>query len=377
MALSAFKDKNENHLQKRRGVGWSVARALMEDGWMFNPGLAGLAVAAVAALTGGAALAQEAAGEVNLYSSRHYDTDLALYDEFTAETGIEVNWVEAGADALIERIRAEGEFSPADMLITVDAGRLYRAEEAGLFSPVESELLEARIPDHLRSPDDLWFGLSKRVRVIIYNKAAGRPEPLARYADLADPAHRGGVCIRSSSNIYNLSLMASVIAREGADAAEAWARGVVANFARPPQGNDTSQIQAVAAGACRIAVVNTYYLARLAGSDDPETRAIAEAVGVIYPEQGGVGAHVNISGAGILKHAPNRENAVRFLEYLTSERAQRYFADGNNEYPVVEGVPASPAAQALGAFVSDDLDAADLGRHQAEAVRVFDRAGWR
>ncbi|MCG8440780.1 MAG: Fe(3+) ABC transporter substrate-binding protein [Caulobacterales bacterium] len=333
------------------------------------------ALAASAGLAG--ARAQESGGEVNLYSSRHYDTDLALYEEFTEATGIKVNWIEANADALIERIQAEGEFSPADLLVTVDAGRLWRAEQAGVLEAVDSEVLEARVPAHLRHPDGLWFGLSKRARVIIYNRAAGMPEPLARYADLADPAHRGTVCIRSSSNIYNISLMASMVSRNGAEAAEEWARGVTANFARPPQSNDTGQIRDVASGECAIAVVNTYYLARLAGSEDEGDRAVADAVGVIFPDQDGAGAHINISGAGLVKGAPNRANAIRFLEYLTDERAQSYFANGNNEYPVVEGVAPTATVVALGAFEEDQLNAAELGRNQAEAVRVFDRAGWR
>ncbi len=338
----------------------------------------GVLVALIAAVMGVAADAEpDDLGVVNLYSSRHYDTDLALYDEFTAATGITVNWIEAGGDALIERIRAEGRFSPADLLITVDAGRLWRAEQAGLLSAVDSEVLKARVPAHLRHPDGLWYGLSTRARAVIYTKAAGRPEGLSGYADLADPAHRGKVCIRSSSNIYNISLMASRVARDGAEAAEAWARGVVANFARPPQGNDTSQIEAVASGECALAVVNTYYLARLAASDNADDRAVADAVGVLFPNQDSTGVHINISGAGVLKHAPNRANAIRFLEYLTEQRAQSYFADGNNEYPVVEGVAPTAVVRQLGAFEADTLSAADLGRHQAEAVRVFDRAGWR
>lgn len=316
-------------------------------------------------------------GVVNVYSSRHYDTDLRLYDDFTAQTGIEVKLIEAGADELIERILNEGEFSQADLLITVDAGRLWRAEQAGIFAPLSSTVLEQRIPPYLRHPDGLWFGLSTRARIIIYNRAAGRPEPLASYADLANPAHQGKVCIRSSGNIYNLSLLASIISRQGVEAAEQWARGVVANFARPPQSNDSGQIQAVASGECGIGVVNTYYLARMAASSDPQERAVAEAVGVVFPDQGGTGTHINISGAGQVKTAPNRANAIAFLEYLTSEQAQRYFADGNQEYPAVIGVPASEALLELGEFEPDTLNAAELGRHQADAVKVFDRAGWR
>jgi len=314
-------------------------------------------------------------GEINIYSSRHYDTDLRLYEDFTEQTGIKVNRIEAGADALIERIVSEGEFSPADLLITVDAGRLWRAEEAGILDPVDSEVLTERLPANLRHPDGLWFGLSTRARIIIYDRSQGRPEGLETYADLADPKFRGDICARSSSNIYNISLLSSIVSHEGAAAAEQWAEGVVANFARDPQGNDTSQIEAVAAGECRISIVNTYYLARYAGGDDDE-RAIFEKVGVIFPNQQTTGTHVNVSGAGVVKGAPNRANAIRFLEYLTSQGAQRYFADGNNEYPAVSGLEAASAVERLGEFRADELDVAEIGRNQREAVEIFDRAGW-
>ena len=340
--------------------------------------LAATAALAMTACSGNEETAGEN-GEVNIYSSRHYDTDLALYEDFTEQTGITVNRIEAEADALIERIASEGEFSPADLLITVDAGRLWRAEEAGVLSAVESDVLSERLPDYLRHPDGLWFGLSTRARVIIYNKAAGTPEGLDSYAGLADPEWRGDICIRSSSNIYNISLLSSIIANRGADAAEDWARGVVANFVRDPQGNDTAQIESVAAGECRISVVNTYYLARYAGGDEAQ-RAIFDQVGVIFPDQdtaaGAKGTHVNISGAGVTTHAPNRENAIAFLEYLTSQSAQRYFADGNNEYPAVSGLGANSAVEQLGDFTPDTLNAAEIGRNQAEAVQIFDRAGW-
>ncbi|MAY20901.1 MAG: Fe(3+) ABC transporter substrate-binding protein [Erythrobacteraceae bacterium] len=314
-------------------------------------------------------------GEVNVYSARHYDTDLALYDEFTAETGIKVNRIEADSDALIERIESEGEFSPADVFITVDAGRLWRAEEAGILAPVESEVLSERLPEYLRHPDGLWFGLSTRARIIIYNKAAGVPEGLDTYADLADPKWKGDICIRSSSNIYNISLLSSIIAHEGVEGAQAWANGVVANFAREPQGNDSSQIESVAAGECRIAVVNSYYLARYAGGDAGE-KAMFDAIGVIFPDQDGRGTHINLSGAGVTVNAPNRDNAIKFIEYLTSETAQRYLADGNNEYPAAKGMQANSNVEQLGSFKPDTLNAAEIGRGQAQAVQIFDRAGW-
>lgn len=316
------------------------------------------------------------AGEVNLYSSRHYDTDLALYSGFTEKTGIKVNRLEAGADALIERIRSEGEFSPADVLITVDAGRLWRAEQAGILAEVTSPILEERLPANMRHPEGLWFGISKRARVIIYNKAAGQPAPLQNYADLADPQHREKVCIRSSSNIYNISLLSSIIANEGAEAAERWARGVVENFARKPQGNDTSQINAVASGECKIGVVNSYYLARFAGSDEPGKKKVFDSIGIIFPDQNGRGAHINISGAGVVKNAPNPDNAIRFIEYLTEKKAQNYFANGNNEYPAVKGVMASSAVEKLGDFEEDQINVSKLGSEQAKAIQIFDRVGW-
>ncbi len=342
--------------------------------------LAIVTLAIVAAACGESSTTVEATSEppkeLNLYSSRHYDTDLALYENFTAKTGVKINLIEAGADELIERIQSEGNSSPADVLITVDAGRLWRAEEAGVLQAVNSDVLTDRIPQYLRHPDGLWFGFSTRARVIVYNKAAGKPEPLATYADLAAPENKGQVCIRSSGNIYNISLLASLVARDGAETAEAWARGVVANFARPPQSNDTGQIRAVASGECGIGLVNSYYLARLHASDDPADKAVADAVGVIFPNQSTTGTHVNISGAGVVATAPNRENAVMFLEYLTDADSQGYFADGNHEYPVVENVAGTSALESLGIFREDDINAALLGEHQAEAIMVFDRAGW-
>ena len=325
-------------------------------------------------VAGASALAAEPPGIVNVYTARHYDTDLALYDRFTEETGIDVNLIEGNSDGLIERIRNEGEFSPADLLITVDAGRLWRAQQAGVFQPVESAVLSERIPAHLREAEGHWFGLSKRARVIVYNKAAGLPSGIARYEDLTDRRLEGQVCMRSSGNIYNLSLLAALIAHNGEAAAEAWARGVVANFRRPPQGNDTAQLRAVAAGECGASLANSYYLGRLLGAEAPADRAVAAKLGVLFPNQGGRGAHVNISGGGVARHAPNRANAIAFLEYLTGDFAQRLFAEGNNEHPI-RGAATGPVA-ALGAFEEDALDAAVLGANQALAVQVFDRAGW-
>jgi len=327
------------------------------------------------AITLAQAVAQ--AAELNLYSARHYQTDEKLYADFTKETGIAINKIEGKEDALIERIKAEGANSPADVLITVDAGRLWRAEQAGLFQPVQSDLLDSRVPAHLRHPDGLWFGFSTRARLIYYAKDRVKPGEITAYEDLADPKWKGRVCIRSSSNIYNLSLLGSLIETNGEAAAQEWAGAVVANFARDPQGGDTDQIKAVAAGECDLAVGNSYYYVRLATSDDPEKKAAADKVGWVFPNQDGRGTHVNVSGAGVLANAPNREAAVKFLEYLASDAAQSYFANGNNEYPVVESVEANSAVEALGDFKADTVNVAALGRNQPTAQKLFDRAGWK
>jgi iron(III) transport system substrate-binding protein len=316
------------------------------------------------------------AGEVNVYSGRHYDSDIVLFDTFTEETGIKVNVIEAGGDALIERIAREGDASPADLFITADAGILWRGEQRGIFRSNDNEALKARVPAQFRHPEGKWYGLSKRARIVIYNREVGLPEGFSRYDDLADPANTGTICVRSSSNIYNQSLLASIIAHEGEAAAEDWARGVVANFARKPQGNDTSQIEAVAAGLCRLGIVNSYYVARFIGSDDADKAAIGDKLAVLFPDQEGRGTHINISGAGILTHAPNAANAEKLLEFLLRDESQQAFAIGNNEYPVVASVAPSGPVAALGAFRADDLPVAALGANQHTAVQIFDRVGW-
>ena len=312
-------------------------------------------------------------GVVNVYSARHYDTDIALYKDFEDQTGIKVNLIEASSDSLIERIVNEGKYSPADILITVDAGRLYRAEQKGVFSEVDSKVLSARVPEHLRHPDGLWFGLSKRARVVIYNAREGKPETLNNYEDLADPTFKGQVCMRSSSNIYNISLVAALIDHLGKEQTESWVKGVVENFRARPNGNDTSNIRDIASGRCKISLVNSYYLARSVADGEE----ILQQVGVLYPNQNSFGSHVNISGAGVLKHAPNRENAIKFLEYLTEARAQSLFVAGNNEYPVIKDAEITAALAKMGTFKEDTINASVLGKNQAEAVRIFDRAGWR
>jgi iron(III) transport system substrate-binding protein len=315
-------------------------------------------------------------GQVNVYSGRHYDSDLILFDEFTAETGIKVNYIEAGGDALIERIAQEAEASPADIFITADAGILWRAEQRDVFRPLNNEAIAARVPEQYRHPGGHWVGLSKRARIVIYNKEMGLPEGLETYEDLANPAYRGMICVRSSSNVYNQSLLASIIANDGAEVAEQWAAGVVANFARKPQGNDTSQIEAVAAGICRLGIVNSYYTARFVGADDPAAAAIGDKIELFFPNRNDRGAHVNISGAGVAKYAPNHENAERLIEFLLRDETQGEFASGNNEYPVVPGVAAQGTIAAYSDFKADPLPVAALGENQAEAVRIFDRVGW-
>lgn len=332
--------------------------------------------AAAAGLLAAPAVAHAQTREVNLYSSRHYDTDEALYSDFTAATGIRVNRIEAGADALIERMLSEGINSPADVLITVDAGRLARAQDAGLLQPLASELLASRIPAYLRDSDGHWFGFSKRARVIMYNRDAVSPDAIATYEELADEAWRGRLLIRSSTNVYNQSLTGAMLAAHGEEATEAWARGIVANLARRPQGGDTDQIRACAAGEGDIAVANTYYLGNLMRSANPDDRAVAERVGVIFPNQDDRGTHVNISGGGVARHAPNREAAVLFLEYLASDSAQAYFAQGNSEYPVVEGVPVAEHIAGFGEFREDELAAEVFARNNAQALMIMDRAGW-
>jgi iron(III) transport system substrate-binding protein len=321
--------------------------------------------------------AEPSAGELNLYSSRHYDSDDALYQSFTAKTGIEINLIEAEADELLSRIESEGENSPADVLMTVDAGRLWRAEEKGLFQPVDSEMLNAAIPENLRHPDGLWFGLTQRARVIVYNKDAVDPSELSTYEDLADAKWKGRVCIRSSGNIYNQSLMGSMIESIGVDATESWAKGLVSNLAREPEGGDTDQIKAVAAGQCDVAVANHYYWARLAKSDDAADQQIAEQVGVYFPNQGDRGTHVNISGVGVVANAPNYDNAVQFIEFLVTPEAQAIFAESNNEYPVVEGVKVDDVVSALGEFKVDTINVSAYGSNNATVLQIADRAGWK
>ena len=330
----------------------------------------GLLPAAVAAQTGGQ--------EVNLYSSRHYDSDRALYDAFTQETGIKVRLIEGDADQLIERIRSEGANSPADVFITVDAARLARAAAAGILQPFKSATVESRIPAALRSKDGLWFAISQRARVVMYDKEKGPPPGLARYEDLAGPAG-AGLCVRSSNHPYNISLAASILAADGAEKTEAWAKGVTANLARPPQGGDRDQFRAIPAGQCTLALANTYYLAAFGASTKPDDQALFKRIGVIFPNQGqgDRGTHVNISGAGLVKTAPHAASAARFLDFLTGDHAQAMLALGNMEYPAVPDAPLHPALEAMGRFRAEPVDAETTNANAAPALQLLQRAGWR
>ena len=335
--------------------------------------LARAAIAGVLAL--GVAAPAAANGELNLYSSRHYDTDERLYSDFEALTGITINRIEASADELIARLEQEGASSPADVLLTVDAGRMWRADQLGVLAPVDSEVLNARIPAHLRHPDGHWFGFSQRARIIFYDKETV-DRPPTTYEELADPRYKGMVCMRSSSNIYSLSLLASIIAHDGEETAQSWAQGLKDNLARDPQGGDTDQLRGVISGECPIAVSNTYYFARALRTPVDGLSDSIEKIGWVFPNQSDRGAHVNISVGAVLANAPNRDNAVRFLEYLASDSAQQYFSEGNDEYPAVPGVGLSGSVAALGLFRQDDLNLSALGEYQNAAVRIYDAVGY-
>ncbi|MAY85215.1 MAG: Fe(3+) ABC transporter substrate-binding protein [Pseudooceanicola sp.] len=330
-----------------------------------------LAIALVA--TAGTALAE---GDVNLYSSRHYDTDEQLYQEFTEQTGITVNRIEGKADELVARMQAEGRNSPADVFITVDTSRLERAKDAGVLQSIDSDVLESAIPAHLQDSDNQWFGFSQRSRIIFYDKASVT-EPPATYADLADPKYKGLVCIRSSTNTYNQTLLASIVTHEGEEAARAWAQGVVDNMAREPQGGDTDQLRGIVSGECGIAVSNTYYFARAIRTEVDGVSAEREKIGWVFPNQDTTGAHMNLSGGGVAVNAPNRENAIKFLEYLASPSAQKYFSAGNDEYPAVADAEMAPSIASLGDFKADEVSLSDVAKNIPTAQKIFDQVGWK
>lgn len=314
---------------------------------------------------------------VHLYSARKEALIKPVLDQFTEQTGIKVKLITSKADALLKRLQTEGRNSPADVLLTTDAGRLHRALEAGLLQPIESLVLENAVPENYRNRDGYWYGLSLRARPIVYAKDRVKPQQLSTYEALAEPDMKGRVCIRSSNNIYNQSLVASMISSLGESATETWAADFVKNFARSPRGGDRDQIKAVAAGQCDVAVVNTYYLGGMLSSGKTSERAASEKVSVFWPNQNGRGTHVNVSGAGVTAHAKHRGNAIQLLEFLVSPKVQSWYARVNHEYPIVDGVESSDLLTHWGKFKADAINLSELGRFNAEALRLMDRAGWR
>lgn len=334
-----------------------------------------LALTALCTVATGA-LADGHAGELNLYSSRHYDTDERLYSDFTEMTGIRINRIEGNADELIARMEAEGANSPADVLLTVDTSRLERAKNAGVLQPIENVVLEARIPANLQDADNQWFGFSQRARIIFYDKT-DVPNPPMDYVSLADPVYKNQVCHRSSTNVYSQTLLSAVIENHGEAAARDWAQGVVDNFARKPQGGDTDQLRGLVSGECDVSISNTYYFARAIRKDVSGLPAEArENIGWVFPAQNAEGAHVNLSGGGVAAHAPNKASAIKFLEYLASDQAQQYFSAGNDEYPAVPGVGLSASVATLGMFRPDDVDLSQVADNVPTAQKIFNEVGW-
>lgn len=315
--------------------------------------------------------------ELNIYSARKEALIKPLLDRFSEATGTQINLVTGKGDALLTRLQSEGINSPADLLLTVDAGRLYRAQQAGVLQPMISERLNAAIPQHLRSTDDQWFGLSVRARVIVYAKDRVGVKQLSNYEALAEPRWRGKVCVRSSSNIYNQSLVASMLATEGMQHTETWLEGLVANFARTPAGGDRDQIKAVAAGLCDVAIVNSYYLGGMLRSSDPAQLKAASSVGLFWPNQDGRGTHINISGAGVTRSSQNPELAAQLIAFLASDESQRWYAEMNNEFPVRADIEVSETLRTWGGFDADQLNVTELGRNNANAIMAMDRAGWK
>ncbi|WP_159809584.1 extracellular solute-binding protein [Litoreibacter roseus] len=323
----------------------------------------------------GSPVAVLAEGELNLYSSRHYDTDERLYSDFTDQTGITINRIEGKADELIARMEAEGVNSPADILLTVDTSRLERAKNAGVLQAIDSSVLEERIPANLQDSDNQWFGFSQRARIIFYDKA-DVTEPPMDYVALADPKYNGMVCHRSSSNVYSQTLLAAVIENHGEEAAKTWAQGVVDNFARPPEGGDTDQLRALVSGECDISISNTYYFARALRKDVDGVSSAVDQIGWVFPAQDAEGAHMNLSGGGVAANAPNRENAIKFMEYLASDQAQEYFSAGNDEFPVVPTVALSESVAQLGDYKADEVSLSAVAKNVPVAQRIFNEVGW-
>lgn len=317
------------------------------------------------------------AEEVNVYSARKEALIKPILDQFTEQSGVKVNLITGSADALISRMRTEGKFSPADVLVTTDVGRLHRAKEQGLLQPTSSSTLNKQIPSNLRDSDGQWFALTKRARPIMYVPSRVQESELSTLEDLADEKWKGRVCIRSSGNIYNQSMIASLIEQEGTQKAQAWLNDFVKSFARPPKGGDRDQIKAAVAGECDLAIANTYYLAGMLAGNDESQRDIAKQVKVFWPNQQGRGAHVNISGAGVAKHAPNAKAGKQLLEFMVTQQAQDWYAKHNNEYPVVKGVVWSDELKGFGQFKAENVKLQRLGELNAEAVKLMDKAGWK
>jgi iron(III) transport system substrate-binding protein len=342
----------------------------------------GFKLLAASAVLAAATTANAQENVLNLYSARHYQTDEQLYSNFTKQTGIKINRIEADDNALLERLKNEGKNSPADVILMVDAARLWRAQIDGLFQPLKSKVLDARIPVNLRAKDDgkgsEWYAFSTRGRIIVYNKATVKPEDVATYESLADPKNKGKVCTRSGSHPYMLSMIGAMIERNGEKATEDWAKGMVANFARPPRGGDTDQIKGVATGECGVAVANTYYYARLLRSTKPEDKELMSKVSFVWPNQKTSGTHINIAGGAVAKNAPHREAAVKFLEYLSSDEAQGYFANGNNEWPVIgTAAQKNPVLEEMGKFKAENISISSIGKNQIGAQKILDRVGYK
>ena len=321
----------------------------------------------------------QAKGEVNIYSARKESLIAPVLDSFSKENDVVVNLITGSADAWLSRLRAEGNASPADIFITVDAGRLHRAKAAGVLQPIQSEVLDANIPSHLRDSDGYWFGLSQRARVIFYNPKKVSESEFSTYEDLATSKWKGRICVRSSANIYNQSLVASMLEADGREKTQAWIKGLVSNLARPPFGGDVDLLKAVAAGVCDVTLANTYYYGRLGQSNDADERKVYDSVKLFWPNQGENerGAHVNVSGAGITASATNIENATLLIEFLTNHASQEWYAHVNNEYPVVKGVSAPEMLAPFGKFRADTISLSKLGENNREAVELMDISGWK
>lgn len=315
--------------------------------------------------------------EVNIYSARKSELIAPLLDKFSNKTGIKVNLLTGKDDALIKRLEVEGKASPADLFITVDAGRLHKAKAAGLLQAAESETLFKAIPAHLRDTDNQWFGISMRARPIFYVKANVDPAELSTYEALSDPKWEGRICIRSSNNVYNQSLVSSMVSASGEAVAEEWAKGLVNNFARAPAGGDTDQLRAAAAGVCDIAIANTYYFGRLHKSEKVEDKAVTEKLSIFWPNQNDRGTHVNVSGIGMTKYAKNKDSAIKLMEFLVTEESQTWYAEVNNEYPVIENGQTDEVLTSWGEFKRDAVNLSELGANNRTAIELMDRAGWR